>query len=55
VWGERTRPDGTTFMGIRRWTFLIDKDGVVRKVYQNVTPEEHAAEILRDADNLGLA
>jgi thioredoxin-dependent peroxiredoxin len=55
VWGERVRADGSTFMGIRRWTFLIDKAGTVRKVYQNVTPEEHAGEILRDADSLGLA
>jgi peroxiredoxin Q/BCP len=54
VWGERTRADGSKFMGVRRWTFLIDKDGVVRKVYQNVTPKDHAAEILRDADSLGL-
>jgi peroxiredoxin Q/BCP len=54
VWGERTRQDGTKFMGIRRWTFLIDKEGVVRKVYQNVAPTEHADEILRDADSLGL-
>jgi peroxiredoxin Q/BCP len=54
VWGERTRQDGSKFIGIRRWTFLIDKQGVVRKVYQNVTPTEHADEILRDADNLGL-
>jgi peroxiredoxin Q/BCP len=52
VWGERTRADGTKFQGIRRWTFLIDKSGTVRKVYQNVTPEEHAAEILRDVDSL---
>jgi thioredoxin-dependent peroxiredoxin len=54
VWGERTRPDGTKITGVRRWTFLIDREGVVRKVYQNVTPEEHAAEILQDADSLGL-
>jgi peroxiredoxin Q/BCP len=52
VWGERTRADGTTFQGIRRWTFLIDKSGTIRKVYQNVTPEEHAGEILRDVDSM---
>jgi peroxiredoxin Q/BCP len=55
VWGERTRPDGTKVTGVRRWTFLIDRDGTIRKVYQNVSPEEHAAEILRDVDQLGLA
>ncbi len=55
VWGERVRPDGTTVQGIRRWTFLIDKSGTVRRVYQNVTPEEHAGEILRDIESLGLS
>ena len=55
VWGERTRPDGTKAVGVRRWTFLIDRNGTIRKVYQNVTPDEHAGEILRDIDQLGLA
>ena len=50
VWGERTRPDGTTVIGVRRWTFLIDEQGVVRKVYQDVTPDTHAGEILKDLD-----
>jgi len=54
VWGERVRPDGTTTTGVRRWTFLIDKSGTVRKVYQDVTPEEHAGEILKDIDSLGM-
>ena len=48
VWGERTRPDGTKFHGIRRYTFLIDKDGVVRKTYTNVSPDTHAGEIVAD-------
>ncbi len=52
VWGERVRPDGQKSVGVRRWTFLIDKTGTIRKVYQNVTPEEHAGEILRDLDSL---
>jgi peroxiredoxin Q/BCP len=55
VWGERVRPDGSKFFGVRRWTFLIDKSGTIRKVYQNVTPDEHATEILRDAEQLGIA
>jgi peroxiredoxin Q/BCP len=50
VWGERTRPDGTTTVGVRRWTFLIDENGTIRKVYQNVTPETHPDEILKDLD-----
>jgi len=55
AWGERVRPDGTKVTGVRRWTFLIDKSGTIRKVYQNVTPDEHAAEILHDAEQLGIA
>jgi peroxiredoxin Q/BCP len=50
VWGERTRPDGTKTIGVRRWTFLIDETGTIRKVYQDVTPDTHAAEILKDLD-----
>jgi peroxiredoxin Q/BCP len=53
VWGERTRPDGTKFEGIRRYTFLIDRDGTIRKVYTNVTPDTHAGEILQDLAALG--
>jgi peroxiredoxin Q/BCP len=52
VWGERTRPDGTTVTGIRRYTFLIDKDGVIRKTYTNVTPDTHAGEIVADLAEL---
>ena len=50
VWGERTRPDGTKTIGIRRWTFVIDENGTIRKVYQDVTPDTHAGEILKDLD-----
>jgi peroxiredoxin Q/BCP len=52
VWGERTRPDGTKTIGIRRWTFLIDEQGTIRKVYQDVTPDTHAAEILKDLESI---
>lgn len=39
---------GKQSMGIRRTTFLIDPKGNIAKVYENVKPEGHAAEILRD-------
>lgn len=29
----------------QRVTFIIDKDGVIRKIYTDVKPEEHAAEV----------
>jgi thioredoxin-dependent peroxiredoxin len=47
VWGEKTAP-GKTYMGILRTTFLIDPDGVIRKVYEKVKPEGHAEELLAD-------
>ena len=50
VWGERTRPDGTKVIGVRRWTFVIDESGKIARVYQDVTPDTHATEILQDLD-----
>src|SRR5215212_3970680 len=45
VWILRER-DGRQFMGIDSTTFLIDGDGVVRKVFPKVTVDGHANEIL---------
>ena len=45
VWGER-QVRGQTMMGIRRMTFLIDEEGVISKIWPNVTPDNHAQEIL---------
>jgi thioredoxin-dependent peroxiredoxin len=45
--------DGKQFMGIERTTFLIDKDGVVRKVYPNVQVDGHVDELLSDISELG--
>lgn len=38
----------TTLGMTQRVTFLIDAEGVVARVYENVTPKSHAAEILAD-------
>jgi peroxiredoxin Q/BCP len=35
-----------------RHTFLIDPDGVVRKVYTDVKPDVHSAEVLADLEQL---
>lgn len=35
-----------------RHTFLIDPDGIVRKVYLNVNAEKHSAEVLADLSQL---
>lgn len=52
AWGERVRPDGQRVIGILRTTFLIDRNGVVRKVYPNVTVDGHAEAILADLETL---
>ena len=45
VWGERNMY-GRKFMGVKRTTFLIDEDGVVRHVFKRPKVSEHTAEIL---------
>ena len=40
---------GRKYMGIDRATFLIDKDGVVRKVWRKVKVTGHVAEVLAAA------
>lgn len=49
VWGERNLY-GRKFMGIFRTTFLIDEDGVIKKVIKRPKVKEHAAEILDKFD-----
>jgi peroxiredoxin Q/BCP len=45
VWGEK-KMYGKTVHGIVRSTFIVDPEGVVRKVFPKVSPAGHAAEIL---------
>lgn len=45
VYGERTLY-GKKSMGITRSTFVIDREGIVRKIYRRVKVEEHAEEVL---------
>ena len=51
-WGEK-KFMGRTFMGILRTTVLIDEEGTVRKVFQKVSPKEHAREVLDALDAMG--
>ena len=53
VWKEKNYA-GKKYMGINRETFLIDKDGVVRKVWPKVNAAEHAQEVLETVDALHL-
>jgi peroxiredoxin Q/BCP len=43
---------GRKYMGIERSTFLIDKDGVLRRVWRKVKVPGHAAEVLTAAQAL---
>ena len=52
AWGEKTMY-GRKFQGMTRTTFLIDKDGVLRKVWPKVKVDEHADEVLASVKSLG--
>ena len=45
VWGEKSFM-GRKYLGTHRVTFLIGPDGRIRKIWPQVKPDEHAAEIL---------
>lgn len=45
VWGLKKFMD-REYMGVLRTTFLIDKDGKIKHVFENVKPAQHSAEIL---------
>ena len=45
VWGQKTFM-GRKYMGVYRVTFLIGKEGRIKRIWPDVKPEEHAAEVL---------
>jgi peroxiredoxin Q/BCP len=45
VWGLK-KMMGREYMGVFRTTYLIDKDGMIIHVFENVKPAEHSTEIL---------
>jgi thioredoxin-dependent peroxiredoxin len=45
VWTQKTNY-GKSYWGIQRATFLIDPQGVVRRTWPSVRPEQHAAQVL---------
>ena len=46
VYGEQQFM-GKKYMGVSRKTFLIDEQGIIKKVFNKVNVEEHADEVLR--------
>ena len=47
VWGEK-KFMGREYMGISRITYVIDKEGIIDKVYEKVNVKSHARDILND-------
>jgi peroxiredoxin Q/BCP len=45
VWGEK-KFMGRKYMGVYRVTFLIGKDGRIKRIWPEVKPEDHASEVL---------
>ena len=54
VW-QKKKMMGKEYMGTVRTSFLIDPDGMIAKVYENVKPEVHAREVLTDLETLQSA
>lgn len=50
VWGQK-KMMGREYDGIFRTTFLIGPDGSIIKVFENVKPDGHAAEVLSALEN----
>lgn len=51
VWKEKSMY-GRKYMGVERSTFLIDGEGVIRRVWRNVKVPGHAAEVLEAVRHL---
>jgi peroxiredoxin Q/BCP len=47
VWREKSMY-GRKFYGVERTTFLISREGRIRKIYSRVRPKDHAANLLDD-------
>ena len=47
VWGPK-KFMGKSYEGVLRTTFLIDANGNIKHVYENVRPAEHSAELLKE-------
>ena len=51
TWGPK-KFMGKSYEGVYRTTFLIDSQGYIRKVYENVKPAEHSSEVLEALSQL---
>ncbi len=46
VWGEKNMY-GKKYMGLLRTTFIIDENGVIKKIFKKPKSKEHAQEIIK--------
>lgn len=53
VWGMK-KFMGREYMGTKRMSFLIDPKGKIAKIYEKVTPDTHAEEVLEDIKSLNI-
>lgn len=44
-WGEK-KMMGKTYMGIIRSTYIVNRDGIITKIFSKVSPEGHSKEVL---------
>ena len=47
TWGKK-KFMGREYMGISRMTYVIDKEGIIEKIYEKVKTRSHAQDILND-------
>ena len=52
VWKEKSMY-GRKYMGVERSTFIIDKNGIVRKIFRKVKVADHNSEITEALKELG--
>lgn len=47
AWGKK-KFMGREYDGIYRWSFLVNPEGKIEKIYKDVKPKEHAKQVLAD-------
>jgi len=52
VWAKK-KNFGREYFGIKRTTFLIDRDGMIAKVFEGVKPANHSDEVLTALKEIG--
>ena len=51
AWGEKSMY-GKKFMGIKRTTVLIDKKGIIKKIWNNVKVKDHVTDVMTSIQQL---